>query len=159
MLIKWQLSPLFLIYETRSNSLFLHEIHLLLQYEAMISNGNILSIRSCMFQSSHHLYIIWFWVDLSKNQFQTTCRSAVHGKGLTRFWSNVEGYNGPVLVLISAFEDESMTRTWIIGALTHQGFENKESFYGTSGALYALSPVFHALLSSGGSNELCFIWW
>ncbi|KAL8459112.1 hypothetical protein ACS0TY_036546 [Phlomoides rotata] len=83
-------------------------------------------------------------------------RSSVHGKGLNRFWSNVEGYSGPLLVLISAFEDKSNTKTWIIGALTHQGFENKESFYGTSGALYALSPIFHALLSSGREKNFVY---
>lgn len=37
----------------------------------------------------------------------------------------------------------------IVGALTNQGFENKDTFYGTSGSLYALSPVFHAFSSSG----------
>ncbi|KAK6115762.1 hypothetical protein DH2020_008031 [Rehmannia glutinosa] len=83
-------------------------------------------------------------------------RSSVHGKGLNRFWSNVEGYNGPLLVLISASEDESNTRRWIIGALTHQGFENKEVYYGTSGSLYALSPAFHAILSSGREKNFVY---
>ncbi|GFQ07189.1 hypothetical protein PHJA_002863000 [Phtheirospermum japonicum] len=83
-------------------------------------------------------------------------RSSVHGKGLNRFWSNVEGYNGPLLVLIAACEDKSNTKRWIIGALTGQGFENKELFYGTSGSLYALSPVFHALLSSGRDNNYVY---
>ncbi|KAI3766506.1 hypothetical protein L2E82_16569 [Cichorium intybus] len=29
-------------------------------------------------------------------------RASLHGKDLNRFWSNIEGYNGPILVLISA---------------------------------------------------------
>ncbi|KAK4387470.1 hypothetical protein Sango_2353600 [Sesamum angolense] len=83
-------------------------------------------------------------------------RSSVHGKGLNRFWSNIEGYNGPLLLLIAACEEENKTRRWIIGALTQQGFENKELFYGTSGNLYALSPVFHALLSSGREKNFVY---
>lgn len=83
-------------------------------------------------------------------------RSSLHGKGLNRFWSNVDGYNGPLLVLISACEDVSSARRWIIGALTHQGFENKELFYGNSGSLYTLSPVFHSLTSSGREKNLVY---
>ncbi|XP_073126246.1 uncharacterized protein [Henckelia pumila] len=83
-------------------------------------------------------------------------RSSLHGKGLNRFWSNVEGYNGPLLVLISACEDACSARRWIIGALTHQGFENKELFYGNSGSLYTLSPVFHSLTSSGKEKNLVY---
>ncbi|KAH6780185.1 TLD-domain containing nucleolar protein [Perilla frutescens var. hirtella] len=83
-------------------------------------------------------------------------RSSVHGKGLNRFWSRVEGYNGPSLLLIAACDDKTNTRTWIIGALTSQGFENKELFYGTSGSLYALSPVFHAFLASGREKNFVY---
>ncbi|KAL7086006.1 hypothetical protein ACP275_14G312000 [Erythranthe tilingii] len=84
-------------------------------------------------------------------------RSSVHGKGLNRFWSNVEGYNGPLLVLIAAScEDGDNTRRWVIGALTHQGFENKDSFYGTSGSLYALSPIFRALTTSGREKNFIY---
>ncbi|XP_076952824.1 uncharacterized protein LOC143626717 [Bidens hawaiensis] len=80
-------------------------------------------------------------------------RSSLHGKGLSRFWSNVEGYNGPILVLISAMlEDHS----WSIGALTNQGFENKETFYGSSGSLYAISPVFNHLTSSGKEKNFVY---
>ncbi|XP_071698531.1 uncharacterized protein [Rutidosis leptorrhynchoides] len=80
-------------------------------------------------------------------------RSSLHGKGLNRFWSNVEGYNGPILVIISAtFEDH----TWTIGALSHQGFENKDTFYGTSGSLYAISPVFHHFTSSGKEKNFVY---
>lgn len=80
--------------------------------------------------------------------------SSVHGKGLNRFWSNVEGYNGPLLVLIAAssgdaHENHVDGKKWIIGALTHQGFENKDTYYGSSGTLYAISPVFQGFSSSG----------
>lgn len=83
-------------------------------------------------------------------------RSSVHGKGLNRFWSNIGGYNGPTLLLIAGCEDQSNARRWIIGVLTGQGFENKEAFYGTSGSLYALTPVFHALLSSGREKNFVY---
>lgn len=52
-------------------------------------------------------------------------------------------------MLIAASEASNAARRWIIGALTHQGFENKDSFYGNYGSLYALSPVFNAFPSSG----------
>ncbi|PIN05187.1 putative protein with TLDc domain [Handroanthus impetiginosus] len=94
--------------------------------------------------------------DADETEENLLYRSSVHGKGLNRFWSNVEGYNGPLLVLISASEDKNNARKWMIGALTHQGFENKDLFYGTSGSLYALSPVFHALLSSGKEKNFVY---
>jgi len=85
--------------------------------------------------------------------FPTTFRSSLHGKGLNRFWSNIEGYLGPLLLLISATgdaqEDSTNIRKWIICALTHQGFENRDMFYGNSGTLYAICPVFHAFSPSG----------
>lgn len=85
--------------------------------------------------------------------FLLICRSSLHGKGLNRFWSNIEGYHGPMLMLISASsgnsEGSTNSRRWIIGALTQQGFENKDMFYGNSGNLYAISPVFHSFSPSG----------
>jgi hypothetical protein len=85
--------------------------------------------------------------------FPTTFRSSLHGKGLNRFWSNIEGYLGPLLLLISATgdaqEDSTNIRKWTICALTHQGFENRDVFYGHSGTLYAICPVFHAFSPSG----------
>ncbi|XP_042009789.1 uncharacterized protein LOC121758458 isoform X2 [Salvia splendens] len=42
-------------------------------------------------------------------------QSSVDGKGLNRFWSRVGGYNGPTLMLISACEQNSNARPWIIG--------------------------------------------
>lgn len=80
-------------------------------------------------------------------------RSSLHGKGLNRFWSNVEGYNGPIIVLISATLEE---HSWIIGVLTHQAYENKDTFYGTSGSLYAISPVFDQFTSSGKEKNFVY---
>lgn len=82
------------------------------------------------------------------------CRSSLHGRGLNRFRSNVEGYQGSLLMLISAtsqvsHERSTSERKWIIGALTHQGFENRDVFYGSSGNLYAICPVFHAYSPTG----------
>lgn len=68
---------------------------------------------------------------------------------MNRFWSHVEGYNGPMLMLIAASEINSDTNRWIIGALTHQGFENRDTFYGGSGSLYSISPVFNVFSSLG----------
>ncbi|XP_019152888.1 PREDICTED: uncharacterized protein LOC109149534 [Ipomoea nil] len=84
-------------------------------------------------------------------------RSSVHGKGLTRFWSNVEGYNAPLLILIAAYEPkDGAERKWIIGALINQGLESKDSFYGTSGSLYAISPVFNVFSSSGKEKNIVY---
>ncbi|KAF5739352.1 hypothetical protein HS088_TW12G00557 [Tripterygium wilfordii] len=88
-------------------------------------------------------------------------RSSLHGRGLNRFWSNIEGYHGPLLTLVSATskdanEDNSCSKSWIIGALTQQGFENKDNFYGSSGKLYAISPVFHAISPSGKEKNFVY---
>ncbi|KAB2044856.1 hypothetical protein ES319_D01G119400v1 [Gossypium barbadense] len=88
-------------------------------------------------------------------------RSSTHGKGLNRFWSNVEGYHGPLLVLISAnsedaYQDNNKARKWIIGALTQQGFENKDTFYGSLGNLYAISPIFHVFSPSGKEKNYVY---
>lgn len=73
---------------------------------------------------------------------------------MNRFWSNIEGYHGPLLFLVSATSgdlhgDATSNRKWIIGALTQQGFENRDTFYGSSGSLYAISPTFHVFPPSG----------
>lgn len=85
-------------------------------------------------------------------------RSYVHGKGLNRFWSNVEGYHGPLLLLISASSGESSesNRKWIIGALTQQGFENRDVFYGGGGCLYSIGPVFHVFSASGKEHNYMY---
>jgi len=88
-------------------------------------------------------------------------RSSLHGKGLNRFWSNVEGYNGPMLILVAAslgdvHDDNGTVRRWILGILTHQAFENRDTFYGSSGNLYAISPVFNAFPSSGKEKNFVY---
>ncbi|WCJ35130.1 TLD-domain containing nucleolar protein [Euphorbia peplus] len=88
-------------------------------------------------------------------------RSSRHGRGLNRFWSNIEGYHGPLLVLVSATSGESQDngtneRKWVIGALTQQGFENKDAFYGASGSLYAICPVFHTYTHSGKDKNFVY---
>ncbi|XP_054794836.1 uncharacterized protein LOC129300296 isoform X2 [Prosopis cineraria] len=88
-------------------------------------------------------------------------RSSAHGKGLNRFWSHVEGYKGPLLILVAAssgqsHEGSSIVRKWVIGALTNQGFENKDLFYGSSGCLYAISPVFHVFPPSGKEKNFVY---
>ncbi|XP_052201631.1 uncharacterized protein LOC127807647 isoform X2 [Diospyros lotus] len=88
-------------------------------------------------------------------------RSSLHGRGLNRFWSSVEGYNGPMLVLIAAslgdsYEDNGEVKRWILGALTHQAFENEDMFYGSAGCLYAISPVFNVFSSSGKEKNFVY---
>lgn len=88
-------------------------------------------------------------------------RSSTHGRGLNRFWSHVEGYKGPLLILIAASsgnarEGSSTDRKWVIGALTSQGLENKDIFYGASGCLYSISPVFHAFPPSGKEKNFVY---
>lgn len=73
---------------------------------------------------------------------------------MNRLWSNVEGYNGPLLILVSASCTETgdvdpSAERWIVGVLTDQGLENKDVFYGSSGYLYALSPIFHVFSPNG----------
>ncbi|XP_065881182.1 uncharacterized protein [Euphorbia lathyris] len=88
-------------------------------------------------------------------------RSSHHGRGMNRFWSNIEGYHGPSLLLVSAtsvdsHDDGTNERKWVIGALTQQGFENRDVFYGTSGSLYAICPVFHAYTQSGKDKNFVY---
>ncbi|GAV76083.1 TLD domain-containing protein [Cephalotus follicularis] len=88
-------------------------------------------------------------------------RSSLQGRGLNRFWSNVEGYHGPLLFLISAIsqdhhEESTNARKWIIGALMQQGFENKDLFYGNSGNLYTLNPVFNVFSPSGKEKNFVY---
>ncbi|MQL99109.1 hypothetical protein Taro_031823 [Colocasia esculenta] len=88
-------------------------------------------------------------------------RSSLHGKGLNRFWSNVEGYHGPLLLAISADatdtgDGERSHGRWVIGVITAQGFENRDSFYGGPGYLYALSPVFRVYSQSGKGKNFVY---
>eukprot|EP01018_Ginkgo_biloba_P020000 Gb_02936 [translate_table: standard] len=88
-------------------------------------------------------------------------RSSLHGKGLSRFWSHVEGYHGPLLILVSGSStqegaDDFHGKRWVVGAVTRQGFENKDSFYGSSGCLYAVSPVFHPFYATGRDKSFVY---
>ncbi|KAJ8436731.1 hypothetical protein Cgig2_027402 [Carnegiea gigantea] len=85
-------------------------------------------------------------------------KSYVHGKGMNRFWSNVEGYHGPLLLLISAILDESSESTgkWIIGGLIQEGLENRDVFYGSGGCLYSMYPVFHVFTASGKEHNYLY---
>ncbi|GLJ24300.1 hypothetical protein SUGI_0463610 [Cryptomeria japonica] len=88
-------------------------------------------------------------------------RSSQHGKGMNRFWSQVDGYNGPLLVLISGSSmeeehDNLVCRKWIIGAFTNQGFENKDSFYGSFGCLFAVKPIFRSFLPDGRDKNFVY---
>ncbi|CAM0902246.1 unnamed protein product [Alopecurus aequalis] len=85
-------------------------------------------------------------------------RSSADGRGLSRFWSCVEGYKGPTLILLSAFsngggENVDADQRWGIGILTEQGFENKDKFYGSSGSLCATYPIFRMLMPSAGTEK------
>ncbi|CAL5029479.1 unnamed protein product [Urochloa decumbens] len=88
-------------------------------------------------------------------------RSSVHGKGLSRFWSGVEGYKGPMLILLSAsskggVENVDSDRRWVIGVLTEEGFESKDMFYGSSGFLCAAHPIFRMLPPSGKEKNFVY---
>lgn len=84
-------------------------------------------------------------------------RSSQHGKGLNRFWSQVEGYNGPSLILVSGtLTQDGSDQRFVIGAYTNQGFENRDSFYGSSGALYALKPLFRSFFPTGRDKSFVY---
>ena len=90
--------------------------------------------------------------------FIMSCRSSNHGRGISRFWTRVEGYKGLVLMLISATSIESdddggqerAGESWVAGALVLGGFDNKEVFYGTSSCcLFAVAPTFLPIRTTG----------
>uniref|UniRef100_A0A2N9EE08 TLDc domain-containing protein n=1 Tax=Fagus sylvatica TaxID=28930 RepID=A0A2N9EE08_FAGSY len=88
-------------------------------------------------------------------------QSSLHGRGLNRFWSKIEGYKGPLLILVSASNGDSHegstdVKKWIIGSLTQNGFENRNMFYGSSGSLYAISPVFQVFSSTGKEKNFVY---
>ncbi|KAK8623300.1 hypothetical protein V6N13_118188 [Hibiscus sabdariffa] len=110
---------------------------------------------------SEEILKLCFSYDIDGTNDNLLYRSSAHGKGLNRFWSNVEGYHGPLLILISAnseeaYQDNSKSRKWIVGALTQQGFENKDTYYGSSGNLYAISPIFHVFSPSGKEKNFVY---
>ncbi|PON93859.1 TLDc domain containing protein [Trema orientale] len=117
-----------------------------------------LTMRSTI---SEELSRACFFSNTDRTDENLLYRSSLHGRGLNRFWSNVEGYQGPLLMLISARLDGapegSITeRKWTIGALTQQGFENRDTFYGSSGNLYAIHPVFHSYSSTGKEKNFVY---
>ncbi|GMP44772.1 hypothetical protein CsSME_00013557 [Camellia sinensis var. sinensis] len=66
-----------------------------------------------------------------------------------------------MLILVAAslgdvHDGDGNVKKWILGALTHQAFENKDMFYGSSGSLYAISPVFNVLSSSGKEKNFVY---
>lgn len=90
-------------------------------------------------------------------------RSSLHGWGMNRFWAHVEGYQGTVLLLIhgislqnaeESMETDPADETWLLGAIVSDGFENKFSYYGSTGCcLFALDPVMQPFRCTGrGSN-------
>jgi len=59
-----------------------------------------------------------------------------------------------MLILLSAFskggvQNVDSDRRWLIGVLTEEGFESKDTFYGSSGFLCAAHPIFRMLPPSG----------
>ncbi|PKA48772.1 hypothetical protein AXF42_Ash018714 [Apostasia shenzhenica] len=88
-------------------------------------------------------------------------RSSTHGKGLSRFWSRVEGYRGPLLFLFSGNSSDSsagisIERRWVVGVLTEQGFEDRDTFYGSSAHLYAVCPIFRAFSPVGKERNFLY---
>ncbi|KAH7280804.1 hypothetical protein KP509_36G015100 [Ceratopteris richardii] len=90
-------------------------------------------------------------------------RSAIHGKGMNRFWVQMEGYNGAVLILIQGYtlntsennvSTDSAEEKWLLGAIVSDGFVNKNGFYGDRNCcIFSLQPVTHPFRPSGrGSN-------
>ncbi|KAL6295602.1 hypothetical protein ACE6H2_003744 [Prunus campanulata] len=145
------------------------------------STSSVVENSSTMAYSSHLLSCGMAWVisltlrgtiseEISKVCFPSETdgidknllyRSSLHGRGLNRFWSNIEGYQGPLLMLFSATSGDASDgraneRKWTVGALTNQGFENKDLFYGSSGNLYAISPVFHVYPPTGKEKNFVY---
>ena len=84
-------------------------------------------------------------------------RASLHGKGMNRFWVNVEGYHGPALLLIqgntneeSVAQNSGKKKTWLVGAFIKDGFESKLGYYGSKGCcIFALDPVMQPFRSTG----------
>ncbi|KAL8128961.1 hypothetical protein V2J09_018116 [Rumex salicifolius] len=88
-------------------------------------------------------------------------QSSRDGKGLNRFWSGLEGYCAPLLILISGYSSEtnhtsSNNRKWVIGLHTQEGLENKDTFYGYGGNLFAIYPVFQVFPPSGKDKNYVY---
>eukprot|EP00249_Psilotum_nudum_P014726 c24970_g1_i2 orf=227-1717(+) len=82
-------------------------------------------------------------------------RSTIHGRGMNRFWAQVDGYHGALLILIAVIptqgeESPSAGEKINVGAILKNGFENKDSYYGSPGnCLFGLSPAFIPLRCTG----------
>lgn len=128
----------------------------------LLTRGNAWAISLAMRNTtSEELSRVCFSSNTDGTDENLIYRSSLHGRGLNRFRSNVEGYQGSLLMLISAtsqvsHERSTSERKWIIGALTHQGFENMDVFYGSSGNLYAICPVFHAYSPTGKEKNFVY---
>ncbi|KAG0617387.1 hypothetical protein M758_5G186300 [Ceratodon purpureus] len=99
----------------------------------------------------------------SSNSYPTLLyRASSHGRGINRFWTRVEGYKAPLLLLISGTSTEGDNNkptgeNWVVGALIPGGFDNKEVFYGNSGCcLFAISPHFVPLRSTGRETNYVY---
>ncbi|KAH9307671.1 hypothetical protein KI387_035582 [Taxus chinensis] len=108
-----------------------------------------------------HLMMSFMSVSHSRVLPDLLYRSSQHGKGMNRFWSQVSGYNGPILILISGSSteeecDDLLCRRWIIGAFVNQGFENMDSFYGSFGCLFAVKPIFRSFLPAGREKNFVY---
>lgn len=80
-------------------------------------------------------------------------RATLHGSGINRFWTRVEGYKGPLLMLMEATSEEGgeeKSGKWVVGAFVPGGFDNKEVFYGSSSCcLFAVAPHLSPYRSTG----------
>ncbi|XP_024536448.1 uncharacterized protein LOC9630386 [Selaginella moellendorffii] len=84
-------------------------------------------------------------------------RSPVHGKGMNRLWSQVEGYREAVLFLFSGMSAEDPSKTWLLAAVIPSGLENKSNFYGTSNScLICLDPEFIVLHPTGKEKNYVY---
>ncbi|KAL0553390.1 hypothetical protein IC582_007284 [Cucumis melo] len=104
---------------------------------------------------------ICFSISGDGNHQHLLYRSSVHGRGLNRFWSNIEGYQGPLFVVVHAasgdtHDDSTNELKWTVGVLTFQGFENRDLFYGSGGNIYALRPVFHVYSATGKEKNFVY---
>ncbi|THU64089.1 hypothetical protein C4D60_Mb01t22780 [Musa balbisiana] len=53
-------------------------------------------------------------------------------------------------------EVDRSSRGWVIGVLITQGFENRETYFGSSGYLFAISPIFHVFPPSGKEKNFMY---
>lgn len=88
-------------------------------------------------------------------------QSSRDGKGINRFWSGLEGYGAPLLILISGNSSESNqtsthNRRWVIGMFTQEGLEIKDTFYGNGGNLFAIYPAFQVFPPSGKDKNYVY---